>query len=113
MNLIPTPDKPRPYRVSCYDRFVDRGGYPAVKPPWGLLNAIDVNRGEINLKGTLGEYLEPTERGIPSTGTEGLGGTIVTAGGLIFIGGSNDEKFHVFDKTNRKLLWEYKLLAGG
>jgi len=113
MNLIPTPEKPWPYRISGYDRFVDQEGYPAVKPPWGLLNAIDVNRGEINWKTTLGEYAELTERGVPQTGTESLGGTIVTAGGLVFVGGSKDEKFRAFDKTNGKVLWEYKLPAGG
>jgi len=113
MNLIPTPDKPWPYRVSGYDRFVDQEGYPAVKPPWGLLNAIDVNRGEVSWKTTLGEYAELTARGVPPTGTESLGGTIVTAGGLVFIGGSKDEKFRAFDKTNGKALWEYKLPAGG
>ncbi|MGE0133434.1 MAG: pyrroloquinoline quinone-dependent dehydrogenase [Blastocatellales bacterium] len=113
MSLIPTPDKPWPYRVSGYDRFVDQEGYPASKPPWGLLNAIDVNRGEIGWKTTLGEYAELTARGVPPTGTESLGGTIVTAGGLIFIGGSKDEKFRAFDKTNGKVLWEYQLPAGG
>jgi quinoprotein glucose dehydrogenase len=61
----------------------------------------------------LGEYAELTERGVPRTGTESLGGTIVTAGGLVFIGGSKDEKFRAFDKTNGKVLWEYKLPAGG
>lgn len=110
--LIPTPDEPWPYRISGYGRFVDQEGYPAVRPPWGLLNAIDVNRGEINWKTTLGEYPELTKRGVPPTGTENLGGTIVTAGGLVFIGGSKDEKFRAFDKTNGKVLWEYKLPAG-
>lgn len=113
MNLIPTPGKPWPYRISGYDRFVDQEGYPAVKPPWGLLNAIDVSRGQISWKTTLGEFAELTARGVPPTGTENLGGTIVTAGGLIFIGGSKDEKFRAFDKTNGKMLWEYKLPAGG
>lgn len=113
MNLIPTPGKPWPYRISGYDRFVDQEGYPAVKPPWGLLNAIDVSRGEIGWKTTLGEYAELTARGVPPTGTESLGGTIVTAGGLIFIGGSKDEKFRAFDKKNGKVLWEYNLPAGG
>jgi quinoprotein glucose dehydrogenase len=61
----------------------------------------------------LGEFPELTARGIPPTGTENFGGTIVTAGGLVFIGGSKDEKFHAFDKGDGKLLWEYKLPAGG
>jgi quinoprotein glucose dehydrogenase len=113
MNLIPTPDRPNPYRISGYDRFVDQEGYPAVKPPWGMLNAIDLNRGEIRWQVVLGEYAELTERGIPPTGTETLGGTIVTAGGLIFIGGTKDEKFRAFDKRSGKVLWEYQLPAGG
>jgi quinoprotein glucose dehydrogenase len=113
MNLIPMPDRPHPYRISGYDRFVDQEGYPAVKPPWGMLNAIDLNRGEIRWQVTLGEFAELTERGIPPTGTETLGGTIVTAGGLIFIGGTKDEKFRAFDKRSGKVLWEYQLPAGG
>jgi quinoprotein glucose dehydrogenase len=61
----------------------------------------------------LGEFPELTARGIPRTGTENFGGTIVTAGGLVFIGGSKDEKFHAFDKVSGALLWEFKLNAGG
>lgn len=113
MNLVPTPDEPYPYRISGYDRFTDHEGYPAVKPPWGMLNAVDLNRGEINWQVTLGEFAELTGRGIPPTGTENLGGTIVTAGGLVFVGGSKDEKFHAFDKSTGKLLWESQLPAGG
>lgn len=101
------------YRVSGYDRFNDQDGYPAVKPPWGMVNAIDLNQGEIRWQSVLGEFAELTARGIPPTGTENLGGTITTAGGLIFIGGSKDEKFHAFDKASGKLLWETTLPAGG
>ena len=50
---------------------------------------------------------------MPPTGTENFGGTIVTAGGLVFIGATKDEKFHAFDKTTGKLLWDFKLPAGG
>src|SRR5439155_25393500 len=102
-----------PYRPIGYSRFLDKDGYPAIKPPWGLLNAIDLNEGEILWKVPLGEFPELTARGIPITGTENFGGTIVTAGGLVFIGGSKDEKFHAFDKTTGKLLWDHKLDAGG
>jgi len=101
------------YRISGYDRLNDKDGYPAVKPPWGLVNAIDLNQGEIRWQSVLGEYAELTARGIPPTGTENLGGAVATAGGLVFIGGSKDEKFHAFDKVTGKLLWEYKLPAGG
>jgi len=95
------------------NRFLDTNGYPAIKPPWGQLNAIDLNRGEFLWRVPLGEYPELTARGIPRTGTENFGGTIVTGGGLVFIGGSKDEKFHAFDKRTGKLLWEFKLEAGG
>ena len=70
-----------PYTSTGYNRFVDADGYPAVKPPWGTLNAIDLNKGEILWKVPLGEYSELTARGIPITGTENYGGPVVTAGG--------------------------------
>ncbi len=113
MRLIPTPDKPWPFRISGYDRFVDHEGYPAVKPPWGTLAAIDLNRGEIRWQTPLGEFAELTKRGIAPTGTESLGGAVVTAGGLVFVGGSKDEKFRAFDKATGKTLWEHQLPAGG
>jgi quinoprotein glucose dehydrogenase len=104
---------PEPYTPTGYFRFLDADGYPAVKPPWGQLNAIDLNRGELLWQVPLGEYPELAARGMRGTGTENFGGTIVTAGGLVFIGGSKDEKFHAFDKATGKLLWECKLPAGG
>jgi quinoprotein glucose dehydrogenase len=107
------PGKGYEYTHTGYYRFLDQEGYPAVKPPWGNLTAIDLNRGEFAWRITLGEFPELTARGIPPTGTENFGGTIVTAGGLVFIGGTKDEKFHAFDKTTGKLLWEYRLPAGG
>jgi quinoprotein glucose dehydrogenase len=96
-----------------YNRFLDPQGYPAVKPPWGTLNAIDLNRGDIAWQVPLGEYAELTARGIPRTGTENYGGPIVTAGGLVFIGATRDEKLRAFDKRTGELLWETALPAGG
>jgi quinoprotein glucose dehydrogenase len=114
MNLKPVdPGQGFPYRISGYDRFTDAEGYPAVKPPWGMLNSVDLNRGDIRWQVVLGEFAELTQRGIPPTGTENLGGAIVTAGGLVFVGATKDEKFRAFDKSTGKVLWETTLPAGG
>lgn len=102
-----------PYTHTGYHRFFDQEGYPAVKPPWGTLNALDLNTGEIVWKVPLGEFEALTIKGIPQTGTENYGGPVVTAGGLVFIGGSKDEYFRVFDKKTGEELWKYKLPAGG
>jgi quinoprotein glucose dehydrogenase len=102
-----------PYRHAGYIQFLDHEGYPAIKPPWGVLTAINLNTGMFAWQVPLGEYAELTARGIPRTGTETFGGSIVTAGGLVFIGGTKDEKFHAFDKQTGRLLWESPLPAGG
>jgi len=103
----------RPYSHMGYNRLLDPDGYPAVKPPWGTLNAIDLDKGEIRWTVPLGELPELTAKGIPQTGTENYGGPVVTAGGLIFIGATKDEKFRAFDKRTGKVLWETSLPAGG
>ena len=102
-----------PYTFSGYNRFVDKLGYPAVRPPWGTISAIDLNKGIILWQVPLGEYPELTARGIAKTGTENYGGPVITAGGLLFIGASKDEYFRAFDKDTGKELWKYKLPAGG
>jgi quinoprotein glucose dehydrogenase len=102
-----------PYSMTGYNRWLDPQGYPAVKPPWGTLTAIDLNTGEFVWRTTLGEYPELTARGIPPTGTENYGGPILTAGGVIFIAASKDECLHAFDQQSGKLLWKTKLPAGG
>ncbi|MGH9662019.1 MAG: PQQ-binding-like beta-propeller repeat protein, partial [Bryobacteraceae bacterium] len=100
------------YNHDGYNRFVDDEGYPAVAPPWGNLTALDLRKGTIAWQVTLGEFPELTRRGLPPTGTENLGGTIVTAGGLVFIGATMDEKFRAFDSATGRVLWEHQLDAG-
>lgn len=102
-----------PYTHTGYNRFLDPDGYPAVKPPWGTLNAIDLNNGKYLWRVTLGEFPELTARGIPPTGTENYGGPVVTAGGVIFIAASKDEMIRAFDQETGKVLWQAKLTAGG
>lgn len=102
-----------PYLNNGNTQFRDPDGYPAIKPPWGTLNAIDLNTGEYVWQVPLGEYPELSEKGIAPTGTENHGGPLVTAGGLVFIAATYDEKLRAFDKRTGKVVWEYKLPAGG
>ena len=102
------------YRFTGYEKFLDPDGYPAVAPPWGTLNAIDLNTGKYVWRIPLGVYPELAAKGMNDTGTENYGGPIVTAGGLLFIGATNfDKKFRAFDKTTGKLLWEGTLPFSG
>ena len=110
--------EPRPagmkYRLTGYRRFLDPEGYPPIGPPWGTLNAIDLNRGEYKWKINLGEYPSLAALGMKNTGSENYGGPIVTAGGLLFIGATNfDRKFRAFDKDTGELLWETTLPFAG
>ena len=102
-----------PYDFVGYERWRDSAGYPAIAPPWGTLSAIDLNTGEYRWRVPLGEHPELAARGITDTGAEQYGGPIVTAGGLVFIAATMDEKFRAFDKDTGKLLWETTLPAAG
>lgn len=109
----PDPRIEQKYRFDGYTKFLDPDGYPAVKPPWGTLNAIDLNRGTIAWAVPFGTYPELIAQ-FGVTGSENYGGPVVTAGGLLFIGGStHDSKFHAFDKSTGRLLWQTVLPAGG
>lgn len=116
--VVSTPASPEAtlerYRFTGYKKFLDPEGYPAVAPPWGTLNAIDLNTGQYAWTIPFGEYPELAAKGIKDTGTENYGGPAVTAGGLVFIGATNfDRKFHAFDKTTGRLLWETTLPFSG
>lgn len=108
-----TPSEPGslfPFSYTIED-LTDQEGYPGGKPPWGQLSAINLRTGTIRWQSTLGEFPELTARGIAPTGTPNLGGSIVTAGGLLFIGATKDEKFRAFHKSTGQLLWQFSLPA--
>lgn len=107
------PEDPFRYRHKGYDKFVDGEGFPAVKPPWGTLTAIDMSSGDFRWRETVGEYPELAARGIKKTGSQITGGCIATAGGLVFMAGTADAKMRAFDSAGGAVLWEAPLSAGG
>ena len=107
---VGSPDR---YTIDGYPLFLDPHGVPAISPPWGTLNAIDLVKGDILWKVPLGEYPQLVAKGIRNTGTLNFGGAVATAGGVIFLAATADEKFRAFEKHSGRVLWEYQLPAGG
>jgi quinoprotein glucose dehydrogenase len=101
------------YGFTGYNKFLTKEGYPAISPPWGTLNAINLNTGELVWKIPFGEFKELKEKGIPTTGRENYGGPLVTAGGVLLIGASADGKFRAINKRTGAILWETDLPAPG
>jgi quinoprotein glucose dehydrogenase len=102
------------YHFTGYRKFLDPDGYPAVVPPWGTLNAIDLNTGKFLWKVPLGQYPELVAKGMPDTGSENYGGPILTGGGVLFIGATiYDRKFRAFDAKTGRLLWQGDLPYAG
>jgi quinoprotein glucose dehydrogenase len=103
-----------PYLFTGYRKFLDPDGYPAITPPWGTLNAIDLKTGKYLWRIPLGEYPDLVRQGMKGTGSENYGGPVVTAGGVLFIGATiYDRKFRAFDTRTGKVLWETELPFAG
>lgn len=102
------------YRSVGFDIFLDHEGYPGVKPPWGTLNAIDLNAGTIKWSIPFGEYPALAAQGLTNTGSDNYGGAIVTKNGLLIIAATTyDNKIRAFDKRTGKVLWSANLPAAG
>jgi quinoprotein glucose dehydrogenase len=97
-----------PYTITGYNKFLSKEGYPAISPPWGTLNAIDLGTGKYIWKEPLGNDTA-FKNAVQPTGTENYGGSVVTAGGLLFVAATKDAKFRAFNKRTGQLLWEYNL----
>lgn len=102
------------YELDGYVRFEDAEGYPAIAPPWGTLNALNVDTGEWAWRQPFGEIPKLAAHGLKNTGSENYGGAVVTAGGVLFIAATNyDHKLHAYEAKTGKLLWETELPAAG
>jgi quinoprotein glucose dehydrogenase len=101
------------YSIDGYTQFTDDHGFPAISPPWGTLNAIDLVNGQILWKVPLGEYPALVAKGIRNTGTMNFGGLVTTPGGILFIAATADEKIRAFETHSGRVLWEYQLPAAG
>ena len=108
-------DIPSDYTQDFGTRSQFHNGLPLVKPPYGLLNAVDLNRGAIVWQVPFGDT--PSVRNHPALkgvklpeklGVSGVQGPLVTKGGLVFIGGG-DMALHAVDKSTGTDVWSYPL----
>lgn len=109
------PQTGTPYGVKR-ETILSPFGLPCNPPPWGMLHAIDMHDGHIFWEvplGTTADLFPFSEYFIGKTGTPNLGGPIVTAGGLVFIGAAMDNYLRAFDARTGKELWRGRLPAGG
>jgi quinoprotein glucose dehydrogenase len=114
-HMVPaTPGSPSAYRNdSAYARFLDQEQYPCQRPPWGLLNAVSADSGDIVWQVPLGSYDDLGSDEYRHAGTPNVGGVIATAGGVVFIAATNDSRFRAFDSHTGKELWVARLEATG
>jgi glucose dehydrogenase len=117
--LVKSEDGTRFLRVGPDDRSMTLGegnlfwdgekNWPCQQPPWGQLTAVNVDTGNIAWQVPLGSFEELDAKGVPKTGTPNMGGSIVTAGGVLFIAATVDAHFRAFDSRSGKELWSAKM----
>lgn len=95
--------------TAAYAIMRDIDGHPFVQPPYGTLNAIDMNTGEYLWTVPAGNHDSLQKKDAPPTGATGSPGPIVTKSGLIFLGGSRDKRFQAYDRNSGKVLWDMRL----
>ena len=98
-----------PIYSSKFKRVLTNSGYPAIKPPWGTLTALNLNNGKIIWQSPFGEYKELTEKGIPLTGTENFGGATATSGDIVIATGTLDKKIYIFNAINGEIIYDLEL----
>ncbi len=104
----------RKSEYGAYARFWDpESKIPCSAPPFGELVAVNADTGEIAWKVPLGVVESLAARGFQNTGTVNIGGSLATAGGLVFIAATNDSRFRAFDSKTGTLLWEHPIDANG
>ncbi len=113
IELKAAPEEDFDYALPDRGELLDHEGYPGIKPPWGYVTAVDLETGNFLWRVVNGEFPELTARGVPKTGTPSHGGSIVTAGGLVFMAGTFDGRFRAFDQDTGEVLWETQLSAAG
>lgn len=102
------PFGPDPYKSRFWDPST---GWPCVNPPWSALYAVNVRTGDIVWNVPLGTFDDLAAKGHPDTGIINSGSIIVTAGGLVFVDGTNDGRFRAFDARTGRNIWTVKLPA--
>ncbi len=96
-----------------WDALVDKDGYPAIKPPWGAITALNLNNGKIIWQKPFGVIKELKEKNIPETGSKNRAGLTATSGNIIFASGTEDNMFRVYNSSTGEELWSYKMDAPG